>query len=394
MASGPIQPMYNVAQANLRGMRDEILGWNPDYPPYLADTSINNKLREVLDRRMWSGLLVKDQLLIPASYTTGTVTVTRDSATVAGSATAWAVADKVNTTLSTAITSADLNVIVEVTLVALTNITAGDWVTVDAATGSEEQVLVIWVGTTTIKGVFTIAHATSTPITKSSLVRQQFRLNETSPWYTVTGVSSTTSLKLDQVFGGSTTAATGYSIFMGYVTFGQNAKMVYSVLNLSRRYRMKLHMPQEALNLYDPQRSATESTFLLADYIPDEIGRPRFELYPRPTSEQVFPYIVYRQTSSLFDDDDTPPPFVRSDVLVKGALADALRWRGRTSKYYDPTTATQKMVEFEKGVIEMAMADDSVYLTNLLWDFNRFPFGGYGADWYQSHDVGINNGDF
>lgn len=384
--------MYNLAQANLRGMRDEVLSWNPDFPPYLADTSINNKLREVLDRRMWSGLLVKDQLVIPDQYATGTVTVTRDSATVTGASTVWAVSDKVNTTSTLAVAAADLGAIFEVTMTAMTNIGAGDWVTFAAGTGTEEQALVISTTATAFKAIFTVAHISGSAVTMSSLVRQQFRTSANSPWYTVKGVSTTTQLILDQTFGGVTAAATGYSVFQGYVTFGQQVKMVVSVQNLTRRANIKLHLPPAYLAEVDPQRTATDSTFALVDYVPDEIGRPRFELYPRPTSAQVFPYLVYRQIPNLTDDDDTPPPFVRSDVLVKGALADALRWRGRANKYYDPQTAGQKMMEYEKGLIEMAMADDSVYMTNLIWEFSLNPGG--GGNWNQDHDVGITNGDF
>src|SRR5438094_5327163 len=103
MPSGPVQPMANiVAQSNLRGMIDEIQAWNPAFPPYLCVQSINSALRRIIDQRMWSGLLIKDQLVIPASYTTGTVTVTLNSPTVTGSGTAWPTNDLLNTTLSAA----------------------------------------------------------------------------------------------------------------------------------------------------------------------------------------------------------------------------------------------------------------------------------------------------
>ncbi len=181
------------------------------------------------------------------------------------------------------------------------------------------------------------------------------------------------------------------------MNFGQQSKFVMAVTNFQRRYRLRLHIPQEALNQYDPQRTATESSFIMADLAPDEVGRLQYELYPRPTSAQVFGCLYYRQITNVSDDDDTPPPFISTDVLVKAAIADALRWRPKDNKYYDPATAMQiagqKLQEFNKAVMDMMTADDSGYMTNLIWEYSRFPFSGFGADWYQSHDIGILQGD-
>lgn len=397
MVAGPIQPMWNNAQNNLRGMTGELLSWNPDLPPWMAQQFLNNRLRAVIDRRIWSGLLVKDQIVVPDAYTTGTVTTVRDSNVVTGTSTVWPVSDKVNTTLSTAIT--DLNIVIDVTPVSMTGIGAGDWVTIDGNTGTEEQVLVLSVTATTFGAKCSTAHSASATVWKSSLVRQQFRINETTPWYTISGVSTPTSLKLNQTWGGvSVTTTSSYSIFLAYVTFGNDCKFVYQVANSSRRWNMSVHMPQPAINAQDPQRSSTDSTCTVADYVPDEIGRPQYELYPRPTSANVFPALYYRISGNLVDDDDTPPPFVRSDVLVMGGVADALRYRPKMNPYYDPPTALQiareKEGQFEREVQNAAEADDAVYMTNLLFDFGAW--GQYGdgqgaiatgGSWSQAHDV-------
>lgn len=389
MTAGPIQPMWNSAQNNLRGMRGEVSSWNPDFPVWMCDQSINNRLRAILDRRIWSGLLVKDQLVIPDQYTTGTVTVTRDSATVTGVSTAWPTNDKVNTTLSVAIT--ETGVVQDITPAAMTNINTGDWVTIAGNTGTEEQLLVLSTTSTTFKTKPAAVQSAAVTIWKSSLVRQQFRVNETAPWYTVKGVSTSTSLKLNETWGGVTASAQSYSIFVGYVVFGNDCKFVHEVANLNRRYRLGLHMPQGAINAYDPQRSATESTYLLVDFVPDEIGRPQYELYPRPTSAQVFSCLYYRVTGVLSDDDDTPPPFIRSDVLVMGAISDALRYRPKTNTFYDAATALtiarDKEAQFEREIGQMQRADDGIFMQNLQWQFSQWPLGSYGSDFMQSHDI-------
>lgn len=398
MASGPIQPMNLVAQGNLRQMRGEVQSWNPEYPPWMTDQSINNYLRSVVARpRLWSGLLVKSQIVIPDAYTTGTVTVTRNSPTVTGSSTVWATNDVLNTTMGTAVAAGDLNLAVTITPASMgTNsatIIAGDWLTVDGGTGSEEQVLVRSTTSTTFNAVFTKAHLTSGTIWKSSLMRLQFRTSESNPWYSVKGVSSTTSLVLNDLWGGATASAQSYSIFKGYHVFGQDCRMVLSVVNLQRQQRLALHISNEMLNVIDPNRSASESTYLLADMSPDEVGRPQYEMYPRPLSSQVFSCLYARHMSTLSDDDDTAPLGMRSDVLVKGAIADALRWRPKNNKHYDSGTAlqiaTQKMMEFERGVQEMIIDDDNHYLFSLMRSWGQFAMGGGGYNWAQSHEVSL-----
>lgn len=399
MAQAPIQPMWNSSQANLRGMRGEVLSWNPDLPPWMADQMINNRLRAVIDRRIWAGLLVKDQIVVPDQYTTGTIACTRGSATVTGVSTAWPTNDIVSTTLSADIT--DLNVVIDVTPAAMTGITVGIWVTIDGGNAGEEQLLVLSITSTTFKTKASATHTSGVTLRVSSLVRQQFRVNENSPWYTVKGVSSTTSLKLADLWGGITVAAgTTYSIFLAYVTFGNDCKFVYQCANLYRRWNMAIHVPAAAVNAQDPQRSRIESTFAVVDYVPDEAGRPQYELWPRPTSAQVFPVLYYRVISLLTDDDDTPPPFVRSDVLMMGVIADALRYRPKTNKFYDQGTALQlareKEQQFEREIQMMIEADDNIYLQNLSWQYSGF--GSYGGDgqgsileggsFSQSHDVG------
>jgi hypothetical protein len=381
--------MSSIAQSNLRGMVGEILSWNPDFPPWMAIQSVNNWMRKLIDRRTWAGLLVQSQIIVPDQYSTGTVTVTQGSATVTGAGTSWPISDLVNTTVAVAIT--ETAILIDVTPTSMAGIGLGDWLTLGANTASEEQVLVVSLTTDTFRTICSKTHIVGVAITKSSLVRRQFRVSETVPWYSVKGVSTSTSLVLDDVFGGPTTVASNYSIFQGYVTFGNDCKFVMEVANLNRRYRLSLHMPQAAIMAYDPQRAATESTYTLLDLTPDEIGRPRYEWYPRPTSAQVFACLYYRQVPNLEDDEDTPPPFIASDVLVSAAIADALRYRPKMNPHYSESMAnqiaTQKMNEFELRAAQLGVADDGVYMNAIRWNFGAWRvWGGGDTQFGQSHD--------
>jgi hypothetical protein len=388
--SAPIQPMSSNVQENYRQMQEHVRQWAPSFPQPLIERSINTRLRMVQDRRMWGGLLIRGQIITPALYTSGTIQATQHSNTILGTATAWPINDSVNTTLSVAIT--DTGVMQDVTPASMVNINAGDWVLIDGGTVSQEVLLVISVDSTTFRAIPTIAHSSSTAITKSSLVRRQFR--ETSgkgQYYNITAVVDATTLILDLPFGGDTQTSTSYKILQSYISMEPDLRMVWSVVNHQNGWRIKFNLPADTLNYFDVWRTGSGFTTKMVDYVPDEIGRFRYELYPPPTTAQSFPYLAYRTVAPLENDEDTPPPGMPSHMLVHGAIADALRWGRRENDYYDPATAEKYEQMFERDLSNAMMADDSIYMTNLKW-----AEGGYdmkmGANFWQSHDTDMVNG--
>lgn len=74
-------------------MYRELRLWVPELPIFLAKKFINQRYRRLADMRGWAGLRAEGEFLINAAYSTGTVTVTRNSTTVTGSGTAWAASD-------------------------------------------------------------------------------------------------------------------------------------------------------------------------------------------------------------------------------------------------------------------------------------------------------------
>lgn len=382
--SGPAQPM-SLCQENYRQMQEHVRQWNPQFPQPLIERSINTRLRMVQDRRMWGGLLVRGQIITPAVYTTGTIAVTQGQYTVTGTGTTWPTNDSVNTTLSVAIT--DTGILQDITPVDMTNIGVGDWVTLDLGTASQEVVLVVSITSSTFRAKPVNTHLASTSVTKSSFVRLQFR--ETTgkgQYYNITSVTSAGTLILDIPFGGATQTSTSYKILLAYVSMDQDLRMVWSMVNHQNGWRIRLNIPAEALNNYDVWRTATGFTTKLVDYVPDEVGRFRYELYPPPTVNQAFPYLAYRTVAPLSDDEDTPPPGMPSHMLVHGAIADALRWGRRDSDYYDPATAEKYERLFEMDLANAQMADDAIYMTNLKWAFDAYEMK-FGADFWQAHDT-------
>jgi hypothetical protein len=385
--TGPTQPFVGGGgvQENFRQMVDHVLSYNPDAPPQLVKRRLNTRLRQVQDRRMWGGLLVRGEMSIPAAYTTGSVSVTRGSSIVTGVGTGWIANDGgVNTTLSQAVTV--VGEYQDITPLSMTGIEVGDWLTINSGGPNQDVLLVLSIDSTNFKCKPTKIHSAGETIFKSSLMRRQFRIGTTRPFYNIRGVTLTQELLLDLPYGHPSTTNSSYQICQAYVNLGQNLRMVWSVVNTAQGWRLRLNMPQEVLNTYDTWRQTTGWVYMLNDYIPDEVGRFQYELYPTPSMEQGFPYIAYRTVENMVEDEDTPPPAVPSHMLVHGALSDIMMYN-RKSPYYDIQLSRDFQAQHEQDYINAAMADDSIYMNNLMWAFSKYPFTQHGAAYWQSHDA-------
>jgi hypothetical protein len=220
-----------------------------------------------------------------------------------------------------------------------------------------------------------------------TMVGQQIRCGFSTPTSTIVAVNSPTDLTIDIPWSPATTTTVGYQIFTQYVSFGENVKMLLNVINQFNGYRLKLHIPQAALNEWDAWRATVGFTYIVADYKPAANGGPLYELYPTPITQQGFPFLAYTQPKDFVDDADAPPVWIRSDVIVLGALPDALLHRGKNGRYYDPQTAKYKQMQFKEEVESMAKNDDNSAMRGLIWEFSRAPMTQFGATWLQSHDI-------
>lgn len=224
----------------------------------------------------------------------------------------------------------------------------------------------------------------------ASMVGYQFRVGFSTPIYTITQVVSPTQLKLDLVWGSMTQNGVSYQIFNNIVSFGSNIKRLLTVVNQRQGYRLKLNIPQEVINIYDTWRTTTGWTFLVANYAPGPDGTPLFELYPAPTFQQSFPFLAYIQPPDMVADTDYPVVSIRGDIILYGAIPQALTFRGKQNKYYDPQTAVYYQKMFDMELMKNQRNDNDLYQKDLIWEFANYPFTQYGADWMQSHDLDSN----
>lgn len=82
-----VQPYVN--QQNFGQIIGEVLAANPDMDPSVVAVKINGIVRKIYDRRTWSGLFVRGQIVTAPYVIGGNVTVTLGSPFVTGTGTNW-----------------------------------------------------------------------------------------------------------------------------------------------------------------------------------------------------------------------------------------------------------------------------------------------------------------
>ena len=101
----------------------------------------------------------------------------------------------------------------------------------------------------------------------TALVGRQFRFGTTAPIYTIIEVDSATQLQIDFPFGGvQSPSATGYQIFVAYLTPPSDFQDFITLKDTFNNYRLMLHLTQEELDTYDTQRAQSGNPYGVADY--------------------------------------------------------------------------------------------------------------------------------
>jgi hypothetical protein len=94
------------------------------------------------------------------------------------------------------------------------------------------------------------------------------------------------------------------------------------------------------------------------------------------------------QPPDMAADSDAPVAWIRSDLLVTRAVSEALIFRGRQSKYYDPQVSQIKLKQFNDNLENMVMNDDNLDIQDVTWDYGGEDGGvsdGQGSTYAQMH---------
>ena len=239
-------------------------------------------------------------------------------------------------------------------------------------------------GSTTVVGIGT----SWTP----SLVGQQFRINFTYPYSTIISVNaSAQTMVIDFPFSGNTQTA-GYMILAAYFALDGNITRMLWAVNQMMGWPMHVNVPVEIVNATDVWRTYLGWSTTFAVRPPTPSGQYQIEIWPSPFQEQVFPFEAYTQPPDMQVDSDAPVSFINSDVIVLGAIPQALMYRMKSNTAYDPTLALaiarDKKAEFVEAVEQMMNADNDTDQRDTSWDYDEDAgLSGGGGNWGQSHDI-------
>lgn len=232
-------------------------------------------------------------------------------------------------------------------------------------------------GSQTVQGIGTAWTA--------AMVGRQIRTGFSTGWYNISAVDATNQVITVDLPWGNATSTAGYQIVQTWVSLGPNIKLVLDMVNQRQGWRLGVNIPQQAINQWDTWRTTTGWTQMLCNKEPNAAGWPMYELWPAPTFQQTFPFLAYTQPQDMVSDGDFPLTFIRSDIVILGAIKDALLFRGKTSRYYDTQVAQAKEREFAMEIGKLTDMDDNQYPKNLQWSYNAWPMSQYGANFAQAH---------
>lgn len=239
-----------------------------------------------------------------------------------------------------------------------------------------------------------------------TLIGRQFRLGLTCPPYTITNVDPfAQQLTLALPFGApippnQTTQTGGYYIVQMYYNLGGNIKYIKQMVNFQMGFRLWLNLTQDFMNNQDAWRITTNYPIGVAPRPADPNGNYIVELWPAPWTQQCLPWNAYVQPPNLQNDEDSLPPYIRADVIVKEAQCWALRYRPKENPGYDPQTALSLAREFHQEhqglLLDMANNDENLYRTSAEIRGEGLPYWSPGGSmWDAQHAVmagGVDDG--
>lgn len=217
----------------------------------------------------------------------------------------------------------------------------------------------------------------------------QLVVGSIGPFYDITSVDAgTQTLTLSRPYSGATTAGAAYSIQLIYVVAPSDFMHFTFFADMGQDWwPLDRQMTQETLDVYDPRRRLSVSRPVqLVNTLPSPftstLGRPRYELWPRPTGAVSYFFRYVRKLALLSDDADTIIYPMRGDVIREGAMADLALWPGTKdapNPYYQPEVAQAHDQRFQAGLALIKLEDQNIRQTTVSYvnEYKRlFPFPG------------------
>lgn len=219
---------------------------------------------------------------------------------------------------------------------------------------------------------------------------RQFRVG-TIPTYTIQTVVDASTATLDQVYGGTTAAATTGQILDQFATMPANFGAFLLITDVQYQRLVPYWYTQEDLGRIDPIRQSSDASPRalvprgLSSYTPT-LGQLSYEWWPAPTSAKSVPY-WYRKAPEQMTDTDILRGVLanRSTLLQTGALAKCAAWPGTTEQknpYFNLALHKQYLDEFEHGMALLELRDDDQQMQS----WNALPYHRWAA-WDLSYST-------
>lgn len=254
---------------------------------------------------------------------------------------------------------------------------------------------VVTTGTVTCTRGSTTVTGSGTAFTSTHIGRQ-FRVTSTYPIYTISNVTNgpPNILTLDNAWGGASLSGASYEIYNAYGTVPTDFNYFVTIWDPNFNWQLHRNIAQTELNVWDAQRSNRGQAYLTSfrDYA--STGLPRYEIWPHVTSDYVLPYLYVSRATDLEDSGASLPTYLRGDVLLEMALAEAAKWPGpsedKKNPYFNLNLAKMHETKAEFMIAELERQDDEVSMQNYIVSYTTMPWAPlpFGdANWLQRHAI-------
>lgn len=127
------------------------------------------------------------------------------------------------------------------------------------------------------------------------------------------------------------------------------------------------HDLQDGIQIYWPDNLVYEAgdVFIMTASPFSVPGLPRFEIWPHMVGPYVYPFYYISRATDLSDPNAVLPRYIRGDVLLELALAEAARWPGpapdRPNPYFSLQLAEMHEARAEKMLLILERQDDETH---------------------------------
>lgn len=238
----------------------------------------------------------------------------------------------------------------------------------------------------------------------TDLLYRQFRIGVTAPIYTIIDIDVPGQvLTLSSPYGGASATDTVYRIYQCFFPVPVDFRAFLTIWDPQNNWRLTPDIKQEQLNIFDAQRATLGYAWLVSyrdtsvyfdGYTAGSAGVPRYELWPHAPG-YTYPYLYESFTYDISDPGIPLPRFIRGDMILEFALAEAASFKGtkdQPNPYFNMDVARRHDAHATEMLAQAELLDDETSMQDLMQQFGvpegyAVPWG--SAAFLQNHLISI-----